>query len=358
VSVPFPHIVASGSYREIGRQIGEAARGQVAAALAYYREHFVAMAGITFAEAERRASEYLVHARRHLPQYVEELEGLAEGSRQPFPAVLVPNCGEEFTHVSPSAEDGAPPHRTRGCTSVAVVTAERRVVGHNMDWYAVDLDKNVLFDVTCPDGTRFLTIAGVPYLPILGVNSHGIAYVGNSLSADDPAVGIPNVFVRRWALEAPTLEEARARATMPQRACGSNHLLGDASGRLWDIETSATEATLTVTSGWYAHTNHYTLPSMLVHEINHQEESRLRLRRAEAMLAEGTARGDDPLELVALVLRDHAHAPDAICGHPALDGVRPDESITVASMIIDVDERTAYACAGPPCENDYRVFQL
>ena len=49
-----------------------------------------------------------------------------------------------------------------------------------MDWYVVDVDKNVLFDLTTPDGTRIVTIAGVPYLPILGMNSHGLAYVGNS----------------------------------------------------------------------------------------------------------------------------------------------------------------------------------
>ena len=31
----------------------------------------------------------------------------------------------------------------------------RHIVGHNMDWYAIDLDTRVLLDVTCPGGTRF-----------------------------------------------------------------------------------------------------------------------------------------------------------------------------------------------------------
>src|SRR5674536_177942 len=53
----------------------------------------------------------------------------------------------------------------------AVMTADCHLVAHNMDWYVVDADKNVLFDLTTPDGTRIVTIAGVPYLPILGMNS-------------------------------------------------------------------------------------------------------------------------------------------------------------------------------------------
>jgi isopenicillin-N N-acyltransferase like protein len=249
-------------------------------------------------------------------------------------------------------------HRPVGCTAVAVVTPQRHVVGHNMDWYAVDTDKNVLFDITCPDGTRCVTIAGVPYLPILGVNSHGVAYVGNSLQSSDMRVGVPNAFVRRWTLEAPDMEEARARATLSERARGSNHLLADTRGRLWDIETSAGAADMIAADTYYAHTNHYTLSSMVDREANTNEESRLRLRRAELLLSEGAGRGDDPVALVTRVLRDHAHAPDAICGHPAEGLPRSDESITVASMIIDLDERRVHACAGPPCENDYQVYQL
>ena len=154
------------------------------------------------------------------------------------------------------------------------MTGERHLVGHNMDWYVVDVDKNVLFDLTTPDGTRIVTIAGVPYLPILGMNSHGVAYVGNSVYCNDGRPGVPNVFVRRWALEARSLEEAAARAAMPVRARGSNHLFGDREGRIWDLETSAHAAVLTEHEGYAAHTNHYVAPAMDVYEGSHSSESR------------------------------------------------------------------------------------
>jgi len=60
MSVPFLYVRASGSYREIGRQIGEAARFPIEASVAFYREYFEAMSGgLSFAEAERQAAANL-----------------------------------------------------------------------------------------------------------------------------------------------------------------------------------------------------------------------------------------------------------------------------------------------------------
>ena len=370
MAISFPHIQATGSYRELGRAVGEGAREQVAAAIAFYQEHFLAMAGITFAEAERQALAYLPYAQRYVPQYVDELEGMAEASGLPFIQLLVPNCAEEFTcpvdagagdsphgaHDMPERPCSEGPPGAHFCTGVAVMAGGRRLVGHNMDWYVVDADKNVLFDLTTPDGTRVVTIAGVPYLPILGMNSHGVAYVGNSVYSNDNRAGVPNAFVRRWVLEARTLEEAAARATFPVRARGSNHLFGDLDGRIWNVETSAHGAVITEHDTHAVHTNHYVEPAMAVYEGYHNEESRVRLRRADAEVRAGLAAGEDPEALVERVLRSHHDAPDCICAHPDLAQPAAEQGMTVASMICDLDAMTLRACAGPPCENPYRAF--
>ena len=372
MAIPFLYIQARGSYRELGRAVGEGAREQIGAAIAFYEEHFSAMAGIDFAEAERQALTYLPFAQRYLPQYVEELEGMAEGSGQPFVKLLVPNCAEEFTcpvdeagdaSVADGDREDGPGHSQAPvaghfCTAVAAMTAERHLVGHNMDWYVVDVDKNVLFDLTTPTGTRIVTLAGVPYLPILGMNSHGVAYVGNSVYSNDDRPGVPNVFVRRWALEARSLEEAAARAAMPMRARGSNHLLGDRAGRIWDVETSARGAVLTEHEGHAAHTNHYAAAAMAVYEGYHKAESRARLAVADEVLGTGLAQGDDPVAVVERVLRSHAGAPDSICGHADESEPLGKRVITVASMICDLDAMELRACAGPPCEDPYTTWSV
>jgi isopenicillin-N N-acyltransferase-like protein len=358
MSIPFAYIQARGSYRELGRAVGEGARDQIAAALAFYEEHFTAMAGLDFAEAERQTLDYLPYAQRYLPQYVEELEGMAEGANQPFGKLLVPNCAEEFTCPTGEADhdEGGHGGSAHFCTAVALMSGDRHLVGHNMDWYVVDVDKNVLFDLTTPDGTRIVTLAGVPYLPILGMNSHGVAYVGNSVYSNDGRLGVPNVFVRRWALEASSIEEAAARAAMPVRARGSNHLLGDRDGRIWNVETSAHAAVLTEHDGYAAHTNHYVEPAMAGYEGSQFAESRRRLADAQAGLAAGVAAGEDPRAVVEGVLRSHHGAPECVCGHPDRDQPLGEQGMTVASMVCDLDAMELHACAGPPCENTYTTW--
>ena len=371
MAVPFVFVRARGTYREIGRQIGEAARPQIEASLAFYREQFAAMSGgLSFADAQREAEVYLRHARLWLPQYVEELEGMAEGAGRPFMEVFVPNCGEEFTTDAPQVSAPAALPAAYGgvrqgdrCTAVAVNAAGRHVVGHNMDWYVIDVENNVVFDITVPDGTRILTIAGVPYLPMLGMNSHGLGNVSNSLHSNDNRLGVPNTFVRRWSIEAPTVAEARERGLHPARARGTNQLFLDTDGQLVDVESSAlasAETTGDVTGRlWLAHTNHYMLPEMTGREAVRHEETRTRLATAGRLLAEGVGRGDDPIELVTRVLRCHEPSlDDCICGHPDESEPVAEQGMTVASMICDLDERRLYACAGTPCENPYQVFEM
>lgn len=367
MGIPFVHVQARGSHRELGRAVGEAARRQVHASVDFFRENFPAMTDdrLTFAEAERQAVAYGEQARRWLPGLVEELEGLAEGAGLPFARLLVLNCGEEFTSREPVG-GGRPlapgsPRSGDHCTAVAVSAGGRHVVGHNMDWYVIDAVNNVLFDLTGPDGTRVMGLAGAPYLLMLGMNSHGVGNVSNSLPSNDNRIGVPNAFVRRATLEARTLEEARERGLIAARARGTNQFFADTSGRLWDVESSASAHAFMdhTAAGFMAHTNHYVSPAMKPYAGEEHEESARRLSIAEQLLQAGVGRGDDPVDLVARVLRCHDPAPlEAICGHPNEDEPLADQGMTVGSLICDLDERRLYACAGPPCENDYAVFEM
>ena len=367
MAIPFVQVQAKGSYRELGRAVGEAAREQIHASVDFFRADFAVMTEgrLTFAEAELQALAYADEARRWLPRHVEELEGLAEAAGLPFTHVLVPNCGEEFTSSEPVAGGRAlspgSPRSGDHCTAVAVVTGGRHVVGHNMDWYVIDAVNNVLFDLTGPDGTRVMGLAGAPYLLMLGMNSHGIGNVSNSVHSNDNRVGVPNTFVRRSTLDAPTLEEARARGLLEARARGTNQFFADTTGRLWDVESAATASVFMDHSaaGFMAHTNHYVAADMLPFEGATYDESPVRLATAERLLAEGVTRGDDPVELVSRVLRCHEPDPgQAICGHPDESEPPAEQGMTVGSMICDLDERRLYACAGAPCENPYVVFEM
>jgi isopenicillin-N N-acyltransferase like protein len=339
-----PLIEARGTNREIGRQVGEAARERIARSVAYYEEHIEWLAGMPFAAAEARALGLLRYAERDLPQYVDELRGMAEGSGVPFEKLVVLNCGEEILCAADH------------CTCLAVSSQGRTVVGHNEDWIEADVENMVVLSLTVPDGTRILALTGAAYLPMCGVNSHGIAFYGNTLYTRDERAGVPNGFKHRWLLEAATRAEADVRACMPGRARGSNHLNAEAGGAIWDVEVSAERATTVEADGWLVHTNHLTSPEMQDLERSESAGSRLRLRRGRELVAAGMAAGDDPFDIVAGVLRDHANAPTSICAHHVPDD--PDDSPTTGSVIIELEERRMHVCAGRPCETTYRVVTL
>jgi isopenicillin-N N-acyltransferase like protein len=368
MAIPFVYIHARGSYRELGRAVGEGARDAIHASIAFFRDNFPVMTHgrMTFVEAEQQALAYAEAARRWTPRHHEELEGVAQGADVPLSHLLVPNCGEEFT--ASETGEGSPRVLAPGepcggdhCTAVAVSTGGRHVIGHNMDWYVVDAPNNVMFDLTVPDGTRLMGIAGAPYLLMLAMNSHGVGNVSNSVHSNDNRVGVANAFVRRASLESASLEVARERGLLAARARGTNHFLADTRGRLWDIETSATRHAFMDHSsvGYMAHTNHYVAAEMAPCEAVTYAESPIRLATAQGILAEGIARGEDPVELVARALRCHDPAPhQAICGHPDESEPLAEQGMTVGSMICDLDERRVYVCAGPPCENTYQMYEM
>ena len=70
---PQPTVIdATGDHREVGRQIGEAARDLVAGGLAAYEERFFALADFGFAEAVERSRAYLRPAEDYVPSAVEQ----------------------------------------------------------------------------------------------------------------------------------------------------------------------------------------------------------------------------------------------------------------------------------------------
>lgn len=370
MSPSFLEIEAHGSPREIGRAVGEAARDIVARSLAFYEEYHHEMGPLTFAEAELESSAYLASARRHIPTVVEELEGMAEGAGVPLAKLMVPNLGEELTcNDDPAggasclshgrATAGRRPRRRRGhCTTVAIMAGGRRIVAHNEDWFAGDAQNNVLLRLTTTDGTKILAVSSGSLLPATGINSHGIAGGANTVFSNDNRVGVPNNLLRRWVLEAKTLEEAHDRCLLPERARGSNHLFGDADGRIWNLETSATASALTESGEWYVHANHYLSPEMQGYDLSSSANSRTRVARAHELVREGLERDDDPAVIAARVLADHENGENCICGHPNDNDSPGEQEMTTASMIWDLDALSVEVAFGPPCENERLRFDL
>lgn len=353
-----PVIEAAGTHREVGRQIGEAARDLVAQGLAAYEERFPLLAGFGFEEAVERSRAYLPPAEDYAPEAVAQIRGLAEGANVPFQHVFALNCSEEFTCA---AERTWP--RPEHCTSFAVAAEGRVVSGHNEDWYPEDVQGLVVRKVTLrgagPGGEgAYLSVGPAYALPITGITSRGFTSAANTVYFRDERVGLPNNCLLTTVLQQPDLERVRDLITRAPRARGSNHLLCDAAGRIWDIETTAERWAVLDGGALCTHANHYASPELAPGDATGSEGSPKRSARARELLAAGVDAGADLVELGKAVLSDHANTPLSICAHWDDDDPDQDQSVTTASMVWEPAEGRAHIACGQPCVSEYVTYRL
>jgi len=363
VNGELPYLKVKGTHREVGRQIGEAGRDLVRGELAYYEEQFPLLAGFSYAECVERARVFLKPSEQFAPQIVDQLRGLAEGAGVSFDVLFALNCNEEFTCLpdqpsGPGREGASAPAGPEHCTSFAFKADGRIVAGHNEDWYPGDIEFLTVRHVTLKSGVSYLSVGPAGNLPITGVTSNGLCGCANTVYSIDLGVGVPNNLLLTSLFECRSLEEVRDRIDAAPRARGSNHLHADTSGRIWDIETTATRLAWLDGGGRFVHTNHYVTPELAPQDATTSVGTFKRRARAEELLAAGLEAGEDPVLLGQTVLCDHSNAPLSICAHWDDDDPSLDQSVTTASMIWEPAEGAVHVAAGQPCDHEYATYNL
>jgi isopenicillin-N N-acyltransferase-like protein len=344
-----------GNHREIGRQIGEACAPAIQRMLDVYKANLEASHDelqLTWEEAILQSDKYYPYALEHTPQYVEELEGMAEAAEVDFDSLMVVNAIEAITSDALHL----------GCTSLAVSgerTANGHVlVGHNEDWMPEDEENTFLIHASPDDEPPFLAITYGGLLPNIGFNAAGVSQCCDSVYPNDARVGVPRVFVSRAVLGASQLSEAIRQALMRWRAAGYNHLIADHNGELYNVEVSARHfATMYGMEGYLAHTNHYLTQRMK--PVEHKTEdligSRVRVNRATRLLRNTKQHS---VETLKTILSDHVNFPNSICSHTEPGGKPLDRQKTIASLIFDLTALEMHVCWGNPCTGTYHTYRL
>ncbi len=259
-----------------------------------------------------------------------------------FESLFALNCSEELTCA---ADVVWPEH----CTSFAVVAGGRAVSGHNEDWYPEEIEGQTIRIVRLTErrGSAAYISAGPAYnLPITGVTAAGFSSAANTVYYRDERVGVPNNFLLAAVLGQPDLEHARDLIVHAPRARGSNHLLCDASGRVWDIETSGyamgAAGRLAGAGRRGTRRRHGALRARQPLPV----AGACARRRVDirGLTPAADPRGRAPhrgragrrrivVELSKSLLCDHENAPFSICDHWEDDDPDPDQSVTTASMV-------------------------
>jgi isopenicillin-N N-acyltransferase like protein len=338
-SDPIPVLEIRGTHREVGQQIGQQMKPALQRMVSRLRQHLPA--GIQWDDLLREAQLYLAHSRSVYPQYIEELEGVAAGAGLPFEEVFVEMCEELWEE----------PAWQKGCTDL-VARGRATVDGSTLVAHTNDLGPEaeqdlVILKVQAGDEPEFLgvSVGGLGYSA--GFNAAGIVMSGNQVSSNDIRPGVPRLIVVRAILAARRLEEALDACLLPQRASSYNNVVGDAHGEVYCMEGSATDCQpIYIADDVLAHANHYVSAPMRRFEAEPHAigGSLIRHNRALRLLRENYSQLSP--ERFQVLLADHANYPGSICKHGL-------ESVTVFSLIVNLNERRAWIGRGRPCQTTY-----
>ena len=338
-----PMIEARGNHREVGQQIGQSCQVQIRSMLAGLRLDLPN--GITWPEMLVQSQFYLEFSREVYPQYVEELEGIADGADVPFNEVFLSMCEELWESVA-----------WHGCTDMAArgrATLDgSTLVAHTNDLLPQAEENLVILKVQVEDEPEFLGISSGGIAISAGFNAAGISLTGNQLDNNDIRPGVPRLLVVRAILASRYLSEAMDHCLLTQRASSYNNVLADTNGEVYSMEGSATDCEpIYIENDILAHTNHYVNPAMRRFEADHNSlsNSTLRYNRAMRLLRENY--GQLTPDLFRKLLADHAGYPTSICKHGT-------ETVTVFSIIVQPDQLRTWIGRGRACETEYVEYQL
>jgi isopenicillin-N N-acyltransferase-like protein len=245
-----------------------------------------------------------------------------------------------------------------GCTTLAA-TPEATLSGHmligqNVDWLLETKDTYILLKEKRDKGPNSIMLLEAGTVGrSTGLNSAKVARCGNGLFTDRIGLGVPMMIVDRKLSTAENIAEAIAMAVSPlppKRSGSVNRAIADPSGLCVSIEVTPEDAIFIWPSdGILVHTNHFLTPHENVRDLGSLlfPGSLIKKYRSEMLLT--AERGKITVETIQKIFRDHAGKPASVCYHVGSVVT----SQTVASIIIDVNDKKLFVAKGLPCENEY-----
>jgi len=236
---PFGDAVAiSGTPRERGRRYGKHFESGIREFLD--REIVAAFEGKTFAKDDllRYADACFQVLRAECPLIADELEGMAEGTGLRLEEHVLITLHEELYHrgVLPPV-----PH----CTAVAVGPPQTRgetLVGQTWDWMPSVAGMSSLVEWRRDEGPSLLAYAFPGLWVGAGLNAAGLALCWTSADLGKPKqmprIGLPAYVLLAHLLYQPSLDAVIDAAQRNRHAGWFTFVMGDATGRLLNVEGS------------------------------------------------------------------------------------------------------------------------
>jgi predicted choloylglycine hydrolase len=291
-------------------------------------------------ELDRLSQKFLKISKIEYPQYLEELQGMADGSGQKFMDLFKFN----LTLLERQLKD-------ENCSTLVFKKKDRILIGHNED-----LSENDVFltRIRLNDGTNILAVCYYGILPgfSAALNSHGFVETMNFLASKDTQVGVPLTFLCRANIESRSIGEAVKRTIDAKRSKGENFIFYKGNNFV-NLETTATKHVVFPERRYFAHTNHYLSKELVSYENKKNLFNSIsRLVQARTLMDVYPGKNFRSLKKI---LSSHHDPPRTICRHIKKGG---DDNRTAAAILIDTSKKEMRISYGAPCSSKFHKFKL
>lgn len=221
----------TGTHYEMGVQFGKEIACQIGSMLDYLAKDFRHWDEAAFGKARAKS---MALTERAFPEFMEELEGIADGSQTPFQSLYFMNFYAVLRDGRESCSNLIFPQTDEG--PILLKTNDLPVrEGHHAGVRAISPRGGMSMIVTAPPGTVWASS---------GVNEAGLAMGGSSCSAKvpkPPEVLSPHLVIRKVLSQATTVAEAIAiLKEMPLSSWGMNIAIADRKGAAVILEKAGT----------------------------------------------------------------------------------------------------------------------
>jgi isopenicillin-N N-acyltransferase-like protein len=323
-----------------------------------YGDYFKYLAGLEWRQAKEHAIKYEPVIQAYRPHILEEMKGIAHGADVSFEDILALNVRTEIRNTAIARS------LPGECTAFVVLPGrtnnDHTIVGQNWDWVTAVAETVILLEVELDHGPNFISVVEAGLIAKTGMNAAGIGLTTNALHSRldrDAVPGIPYHVILRAILESKNLSQAILAITAQSRGSSANYLIAHRDGFAFNAETTPgdfSKAHISFPEGHtYTHTNHYLNNSIEFQDlaswycpgslIRHCKMDRYLRNHAGLISVEDMKNG----------LKDHFNFPESICTHPDPGDPEVDQFMTVASLVMDLDEKVIYLAAGNPCQSPY-----
>lgn len=343
----------SGRHREIGYKIGKIFKRNINFVLEKRKSWVLKLKEkLSSKEGKYFKEIFIKEIKNAFPFYIDEIEGLREGSGIDEETIWALNLQCELEYIS----------EKDGCSSIYFKDEKENYFLHNEDGNKANYNQMFLVYVKPPSGVNFLSIVYPGLLPgnAPGINKIGIFQTTNYIGSTKVFEGIPRYVLSRAILEAKDLKEAKNIALYKPKAFPCHHNIGSFSEEKYiSIEATPLGFEFYEPDKLYIHTNHLILDktrNYIYEEKIYKEKSSI--SRYE-VISEGIENLKEKAKFEDLfaLLSSHKRKPFSPCRHPEGEV----EGQTLCTAYYDLKKKIIVFYYGNPCQsfkNDEKVKYL